>query len=101
MDDRPPLGESSTHGAVLREAIPQTIKPLGYALIGKAGERLCAGVDFDAGEDPLGRENLGKRRAGGTLLTDRFVIQDDTADELGGARGGKEHLPVVTPALLG
>src|SRR5262245_2618954 len=62
---------------------------------------LGAGVDLDAGKDALDRKSLGERRAVGTLLTDRFVIHDDTADELGGARRGKEHFPVSAPALLG
>src|SRR5262249_15598219 len=31
----------------------------------------------------------------------QLVIHDDTADKLGGARRGKEHFTVGTPALLG
>jgi hypothetical protein len=55
----------------------------------EAGERLGAGVDLDPWKDALGRDCLYQRRAAGALLTDRFVIHDDAADELGGARGGK------------
>jgi hypothetical protein len=86
---------------VLLETIPQAVKPLGDGFVGSAGEGLGAGVDLDAGQNALGRKSFGERRATGTLLTDRFVIHDNAADELGGARGGKEHFPVGAPALLG
>jgi hypothetical protein len=67
----------------------------------RAGKGLCAGIDLDAWNDALTRESFGERCAARTLLTDRFVIHDDAADELGDASGGKEHFPVGAPALLG
>jgi hypothetical protein len=85
---------------VLLETLSQTVKPLGDGLMGRAGQRFRAGVDLDAGKDAPGRQSLCERRAAGTLLMDRFVIHDDAANELGGARAGKEHLPVGAPALL-
>jgi len=44
--------------------------------------------------------NLDERRAIGALLVDRFVVHDRAADEFGGTRRGKEHLPVSAPTLL-
>jgi hypothetical protein len=101
MNDRPPLREAGTHGVILTQTIPQTIKSLGDGLTRETGKRLGAGVDLDAGKDALGRKSRRQRRAAGAVLTDRFVIHDDTAKELGGARGREEHFPVGTPALLG
>src|SRR5262249_20538850 len=99
-DDSAPFRETRTHIVILPETIPQTVKPLGDGFVGRAGEGLRAGINLDAGKDALDRKSLGEQRAIGTLLTDRFVIHDDAADELGGARGGKEHFPVGAPALL-
>ena len=100
-DDRPPFGEAGAHAVILREAIPQPVEPLGDGLLGGAGERLCAGIDLDAGNDALAREDLGERRPVGALLTDGLVIQDGAADELGRAWRGEQHLAVRAPALLG
>jgi hypothetical protein len=86
---------------VLGKAIPQPVKPFGNFLVGRAGERLRAGVDFDAGKDTLVREDLRERRSVGALLTDRLVVQDDTADERGCSPGGEEHFTVRPPSLLG
>jgi hypothetical protein len=101
MDHCPPLRKASAHAVVSLEAIPKPVEPLGDGFAGGAGERFRAGVDLDAGKHALGREKLGERRTAGTLLTDRFVIHDDAADELGLAGSGEEHFPVGTPALLG
>src|SRR5262249_33852095 len=101
MDDRPPLGETGTHAMVLREAIPEPVEPLGDGFTRRAGERLRAGVDLDTGKDPLRRKNLGEGRAGGALLTDRLILQNDAADELSLIRRGEEHFSAGAPAPLG
>jgi hypothetical protein len=41
----------------LSKAIPEAIEPFDHCFTRKAGKRLCAGVDFDAGKDALLREN--------------------------------------------
>jgi hypothetical protein len=73
----------------LPEPIPQPVEPLGDRLVGRAGERLGAGVDLDAGKDALVREHLSKWRAIGTLLTSGLVLHNDTADKFFGAPGGE------------
>jgi hypothetical protein len=100
-DQGPPLRETGTPVAVLLEAISKTVKTFGDNLIGRASEGLCAGVDLDAGKDALDRQSLRERCATGALLTDCFVVHDSAADELSGARAGKEHFPGGAPALLG
>ena len=86
---------------VLGEALPQPVETFGNRLLGGAGERLCAGIDLDAGNDALAREHLGERHPAGALLTDRLVVQDDAADELRRARRGEQHFAVRAAALLG
>src|SRR6266446_7427509 len=89
MDDCPPFREASAHAMVLLEPIPQPVEPLGDRLVRRAGERLRAGVDLDAGEDTLVREHVSEWRAIGTLLTNGLVLHNDTADEFVGAPGGE------------
>ena len=101
MDDRAPLREAGAHSMVLREAVAEPVKSLGDGLVRRAGKRLRASVDFDAGKDALVREDLSERRAARTLLPDSLVLQDDPADELGRPRSGEEHFAVGAPALLG
>ena len=100
-DDGPPLGKTGTHGAVLGEPIAQTIKALGNAPIRRSGERFGAGIYLDARKNTVVGENFRKWGPGGTLLVKGFVAHDGTADEGGGARGGKEHLAVGAPAVFG
>jgi hypothetical protein len=71
------------------EPIPQPVEPLGNGLVGRAGERLRASVDLDAGKDALVREHLSEWRAVGTLLTNDLVLHNDTTYEFAGARGGE------------
>ena len=68
MDDRPPLGKTRAHAAVLPETISQAVKPLGDGLIGRTREGFCAIVDLDAGKDAPGRKSLCERCAASTLL---------------------------------
>ena len=58
MNDRTPLCETGAKALILREAIAQTIKPLGDHFGRRPGEAFRAGVDLDTGKDALSRKNL-------------------------------------------
>ena len=86
VDDRAPLGEARAESAVFREPLAQAVETLGQRLAGKAGERLGAGVDLDAGQDAARREQFRERPAVRGLLAQGLVVEDDAADECGARR---------------
>ncbi len=85
FDHRPPFGEARAHRAVFLEAAAQPVESFGDVLAGEAGERFRAVIDFDAWDDSLLGEQIGQRYTLRAPLPDRFILQDDTADELGHA----------------
>ena len=69
--DRAPLREARAELAVLGQALAQPVEALGDRLALGAGERLRAGVDLDAGDDPATRRAASGRacrraRSGGS-----------------------------------
>ena len=48
---RAPLGKTGAHLRVLSQAVAQSVQTFGYLLSGMTGHVLCAGVNFDAGND--------------------------------------------------
>src|SRR5207245_9279447 len=79
-DHRAPFGEPRAELAVLGESLAQAVEPLGDRLAFGKRERLGAGVDLDAGNDPLRLQQLWKWDAVGSLLSDRLVVEDHAAD---------------------
>ena len=97
---RAPLRETRAELVVLGQSLAKAVEPFGDRLAVGERERLRAGVDLDAGDDPLVFEHLHELGAVGGRLTDRLVEQDDAADEVAGARRGEQHLAVVATVGL-
>jgi hypothetical protein len=38
---------------IFHEALAEPVEPFGDGLLGEAGERPCAGIDLDAGNDAM------------------------------------------------
>ena len=64
LDDRvggAPLDEAGAELAVLGQPLAQSVEALGDRLARRQGQRLGAGVDLDAGNDPLTFEHFDQR----------------------------------------
>ena len=81
------LAKRAPSSLVLGQPFAQAVEPFGDGLALRERERLRAGVDLDAGDDPLVLEQLHERRAVGGRLADRLVEEDDAADEVARALG--------------
>ena len=66
-----------------------------------AGQVLCAGIHFDAGNDPRIGDSFNKGSAIFLPLADRFVVENRAANALTETGRGHDQLPVGTPRLLG
>src|SRR5271154_4295459 len=75
-DHRAPLGKARAHSKVLPEAVAQSIQTFGDFLSGITRQVLCAGVDFDAGNDSRIGEDFNKGSAILLLLADGLVVED-------------------------
>src|SRR5262245_4601187 len=93
-DDRTPFSELGTELLIFFNACPKSVESLGYNFTGKARNIYRPFVDFDAGHDPLLREQLGKRRAVQGHGSDSFVEKNHTADGLLDTLGRKEHVTI-------
>ena len=62
---------------------------------------LCAGVNFDAGNDSRIGDDFDKGSAIFLLLADRLVVEDRATDALTETGRGHNQLPIGAPGLLG
>src|SRR5215469_7753564 len=79
-DDGAPFGELGPKTAVLDEPLAQPIKPLGEDFVRKAGHRLCAQIDLDAGERPGLLDDLDERGPVARGLAKGLVKENDPGD---------------------
>src|SRR6202521_1170713 len=101
VDYRAPLGEAGTELEVLGESFPEAIQALGDLFPRRERKWLGAGVDLDAGNDALLVHVLRERCAVLGLLAQRFVVQDDAADEFRSARRREQQFTVSASGLFG
>ena len=75
-DHGAPFGEARAQRIVLGATLTQAVEPLGDLLARRAGQRLGAGVDLDAGNDALiGEQQRERRFATRRELAQRLVIE--------------------------
>lgn len=101
LEDAAPLGEAAAGVVVRLAALGQVVQTLGGRFAVGALEGDHAGVDLDAGNDAALLEHLGEGRAGGVLVVDGLVEEDDAADvavQLGGR--AEEQVAVGATGLL-
>ena len=101
-DHGAPFGEARAQRIVLGATLTQAVEPLGDLLARRAGQRLGAGVDLDAGNDALiGEQQRERRFATRRELAQRLVIEDDARDEFVGAWRGEQQFAIGAAVLLG
>lgn len=94
---RAPLAEPRSEPRILGQPLAQTVESLRDFLAGKTRERLNALVHLDPRNDALSREHLDQRRPVRRRLPQRFLKQDDAADEFAQTRRSEEQLAIRAP----
>ena len=98
------LAKRAPELVILGEALAQSVEAFGHRLdVGvRAGERLGAAIDLDAGDRPGRLHDIDQRRAVLGLLADRLVVEDDAGDVvLHPLAGAEQHLAIVAARILG
>lgn len=88
-------------GDVVDARLREPVESLRDLIARRMRERDRAGVDLDAGNDALARDQIGQRCAVVASLAERFLLQDDAADERVEPRRPQQQVAVCAPVLVG
>ena len=98
-EHRAPFGETCAHLGIFRETFAQSVQTFGDFLSGMTGQILCAGIHFDARNDPGIGENTGKKNTVSILLADGLVIENCATDIPAKPGRGHNQLPIDAPGF--
>ena len=99
--DLAPLGKAHALRFVSLEALGQAIQSLGDQIARRAGKGCRALVHLDTGHDASAGQDLRQRRAVLGVLSERFLEQNHSAQELFGAGGRYQQRPVGAAGFVG
>ena len=88
------LEKRGTQFKILGASLPQSVQPVSHFFGFVSGQGLGAGIDLDAGNDPVIVQVRCKGRTVQGFLTDGFVEQDGAADIIGKPGCGHQHVAV-------
>src|SRR5204863_134325 len=75
-------------------------KPLGDFFLGEVCHWFGTFIHLDSGNDPLLLQRFDKSATFASLLPNRFVKENYTADKFAGTGGGKQNFPIRAAVLL-
>src|SRR5205809_3323434 len=99
-DHRPPLGKARAELSIFGQSLTQSVETLGNFLAVKIRHRLGAFVHFDPRDDPLLFQRFYETAPVASLLPNRFVKENYTADKFACTGSGKQKFAICATVLL-